>query len=29
MSDKMAAISVVALRLMTWTEENLRWECEV
>jgi len=25
----MAAISVLALRLMTWTEENCRWECEV
>jgi len=29
MSDNTSAISVVALRLMTCTEENCRWECEV
>jgi len=28
-SDYMAAISVVAFRLMKWTEENCRRECEV
>jgi len=25
----MAAIAVLAHRLMRWTENNCRWECEV
>jgi len=29
MSDNMAAIAFVSLRLLTWTEENCRWGCEV
>jgi len=29
MSDIMAAISVLSLRLMAWTGENWSWEYEV